>query len=453
MKDVLKSERLKRTIYMILGHLFLVLGVLGLFLPILQGILFLAIGISILATHNRYFYRMKRRFYRRFPRAELAAERIRGRFRRRRRTGCVKSGVKPLVYYISAHGYGHSVRSCDIINAVHEINPELPVLIRSAANPDLLKSRLTRPDCGIEPVALDVGLVQHDSLRADLDESLRRAESLIERREELIGREADYLKSVDAAAVAADIPAIPFAAAKEVAVRSIGVANFSWDWIYSEFAERDPRWQKIVDAFAEDYAKADLLMRLPFSGPMQAFPRQTDVGLLARPGRTRRAEIARACGADPGKRWVLVCFWSLDWKQAACERIGALDRYQFFTMPELEIGQPNSFQLPQSEYPFSDIVASVDAVLSKPGYGIISDCIANDKPLAYAERTDFLEYAVLVENIRKYLRHVCITMDELYAANFEHCLETLWNQRRPGERLARISRGGAETIAENIVRN
>lgn len=450
MKKFFQSKTVKQTVYTVLGSIFLVLGVLGLFLPILQGFLFIAIGISILATHNSYFYRLKRSLYRRFPRIEAAAERIRGRFHRPRKQSAVRHGTKAVVYYISAHGYGHSVRSCDVIRALRESRPDLPVIIRSATNPELFQYRLAGLDCRVDPIELDVGLVQHDSLRADLDESLRRAQSLIRRRDDLVKDECAYLSSVNASRVVADIPAIPFAAAENLGLRALGVANFSWDWIYSEFAERDRRWQKVVDAFAADYSKADILLRLPFSGPMQAFPRQMDVGLLTRPGNPRREEIAHACGADPGKRWILICFWSLEWDATARERIGALDHYQFFTMPEIDIGQQNTFRLSQRDYPFNDIVASVDGVLSKPGYGIISDCIANDKPLVYAERSDFLEYAVLVDNIRKYLRHACISMEQLYAADFDHALQALWGQHRPAEHLAF---GGAETIAETIIRD
>jgi hypothetical protein len=444
----LSNINIKRTVYTVVGFFFLVLGFLGLFLPILQGILFLLIGVSILATHNAYFGRLRNRAYRRFPRSAHFSERAKGRMRRglrRFHVGLRSPG--PLVYYISAHGYGHSVRSCDVIRALHRLRPELPLLIKSRTPAEFFDSRLKGIKYKLLWEEFDAGLVQIDSLRANLDESLHKAESLLQRRPKLIEAEELWLRDVGAAAVVADIPAIPFAAACRAGVPALGVANFSWDWIYDEFAARDRRWQAVAEAFAADYAQADLLFRLPFSGPMKAFPEQMDVGLLAEAGRDRRAEIAAASGADPGRRWVLICFWSLDWDSAARARIGGMEDCEFFMMPGAELGQANTHTLPRKAFHFSDVVASVDVVLSKPGYGILSDCIANGKPLIYSERSDFREYAVLVESIARYLPHARLSMEELYSGDFRRALDSLHEHAAP---IPSFPLGGADEIATEI---
>ena len=40
---------------------------------------------------------------------------------------------------------------------------------------------------------------------------------------------------------------------------------------------------------------------------------------------------------------------------------------------------------------------AADVVLTKPGYGVIAECLANDAALVYTSRGRFLEYQVLVE--------------------------------------------------------
>ena len=45
-----------------------------------------------------------------------------------------------------------------------------------------------------------------------------------------------------------------------------------------------------------------------------------------------------------------------------------------------------------------------DVVVTKPGYGIISEAIANDAALLYTSRGDFVEYNVLVREMSRYLR-------------------------------------------------
>ena len=55
-------------------------------------------------------------------------------------------------------------------------------------------------------------------------------------------------------------------------------------------------------------------------------------------------------------------------------------------------------------YRYEDLVRAVDVVVTKPGYGIISECLANDTALLYTSRGDFREYQVLVDAMPTFLR-------------------------------------------------
>ena len=50
--------------------------------------------------------------------------------------------MKKLAYYITAHGYGHGTRSCDIINALHSAAPELQILVKTDLPLPFMQSRL-----------------------------------------------------------------------------------------------------------------------------------------------------------------------------------------------------------------------------------------------------------------------------------------------------------------------
>ena len=49
------------------------------------------------------------------------------------------------------------------------------------------------------------------------------------------------------------------------------------------------------------------------------------------------------------------------------------------------------------------VEAAADVVVSKPGYGIVSECIVNGAALLYTSRGRFAEYDVFVEEIRALL--------------------------------------------------
>ena len=64
---------------------------------------------------------------------------------------------------------------------------------------------------------------------------------------------------------------------------------------------------------------------------------------------------------------------------------------------------------------YEDLVRAVDVVVTKPGYGIIAECIANDTALLYTSRGHFVEYDVLVAEMPRWLRCGFIAQDDLRA--------------------------------------
>ena len=348
-----------------------------------------------------------------------------------------------VAFYITAHGYGHGRRSCDIIRAFRRLRPEVPVWVVSGLDESFVRGQLGPGGYALRPGSYDVGMVQLDSIRVDVGATLGRAERLCARRREIIDAESAFLRERRIGVVAADIPALPIEAAAGIGIPALAVGNFSWDWIYAGFLDHSPRWRAVVDLFAAGYARADLLLRLPFSPAMDAFPRSEEIPLVATPGRCRRGEIARISGCDPDRKWVLLSFTTLDWDAGALARVGEIRGCEFFTVLPLRWESPHIHALDRGRVPFSDVVASVDAVVSKPGFGILSDCVVNHKPLAYAERSDFREYPVLEAAVGRYLRHVHIPAEELYRGNLGPFLDRLEGSPEPAERLT----GGGDDIA------
>ena len=292
-----------------------------------------------------------------------------------------------------------------------------------------------------------MGMTQIDSIRVDVPSTLERVRAIYSQRKERVAREAAKLENLGVGLVVVDIPALPIEAAAVMGIPRLAVGNFAWDWIYAEFISQDPGWREIVDILHEEYAKTDLLLRLPFCETMQAFPHIEDIPLVASPGISRRNVIARLARSDPGKKWILLSFTTLDWTDEALAKIEQIREYEFFAVHPLGWHGRNIHALPRGPIIFADILASMDAVISKPGFGILSDCIANRKPLIYADRSDFREYPILVDAIRKYIKHVHIPTVELYRGNLRESLACIWDSPEPeGE----LSLGGDRIAAHRI---
>ena len=103
--------------------------------------------------------------------------------------------MKKIAYYITAHGYGHGTRSCDIINALHGAAPEVPIVVKTDLPLAFMQSHL--PDAiRIVPGAFDVGLVQKDSIQVDLEASLKAVELVYANESRLIEGEMEFIDRI-----------------------------------------------------------------------------------------------------------------------------------------------------------------------------------------------------------------------------------------------------------------
>ena len=357
--------------------------------------------------------------------------------------------MKNVAYYVSAHGYGHGVRTCDILPELAVRRPDVRVLLTTGLPESFLAPRIRGLPVSLRAGSFDVGMVQLDSVAVDVQATLRAVEALFARREALIREDVHFLQEAGACLVVADIPSIPIEAAARAGIPCVAIGNFGWNWIYAPFAENDPRWLPLIAGIEEGYRKADVLLRLPFSEPMAVFERQVNIPLLARPGRACRTELARETGADPGRTWVLLSFASLNWTADVVRRVACEPGYAFFTVRPLEWAGSGIFSVDRERFAFSDVLASVDAVVSKPGYGLLSECIANNKPLVYTDRQDFIEYPILEAAIQRYLRGVHIPQRALYEGRLAPCLEQLPGLSAPKDA---VEQGGAARVVEQLAR-
>lgn len=352
-----------------------------------------------------------------------------------------------IAYYISAHGYGHGVRSCQIIRAINELYPQITIHIVSTLPESFLWNQIGNARNTVRAESFDVGMVQLDSICVDVDATLNKMELLYSQHKATVKREAGFLERNAVGVVVVDIPALPIESAAHMGIPRMAVGNFGWDWIYSEFLDQDSRWRPIIDALRQQYAKCDLLLRLPFCEKMEAFPCVEDIPLVTSPGRPRRSEIASLTGSDLAKKWILLSFTTLDWNKEALLNVEQFADYEFFTVLPLEWYRRNIHPINREQVPFSDIIASVDAVVSKPGFGILSDCIVNRKPLIYAERRNFLEYPILETGIQRYLKHIHIPAADLYRGDIKDSLDNIWGRPEPEEHLLQ---GGDRIAAQRI---
>jgi len=349
----------------------------------------------------------------------------------------VAAAASPLVLYISGHGWGHASRAIELLDAMAPRAPDLRLLVRTAVNPALL-ARTARARLELHAGETDTGIVQLDSLTMDEEETARCAARFYREFDARVDREAAFLAEQHASLVVADVPPLAIAAAARAGIRSVLVSNFTWDWIYQAYPTFERLAPGVVARIADAYARATLALRLPLHGGFASTQAVTrDIPFIARRSRRPREEIRQALAIPPRRPAVLVSFgaYGADLPLDAIRASGAV------TIVDEEAGFAAGFR-------YEDLVAAVDLVISKPGYGIVSECIANGTPLLYTSRGRFVEYDLMVAEMPRYLRCRFIAQEDLRAGRWGNAIEALLRQPPPPEQ-PRVD--GADVAADAIV--
>jgi L-arabinokinase len=345
-----------------------------------------------------------------------------------------------VAFYISGHGFGHASRSIELINAMIELHPGLRVIVRTHA-PAWLFTRTAHPGVMLSPVETDTGVVQIDSLRLDAAATLHRARAFMTFFDQRVDAEVKFLRAHDVSVVVADLPPLGIAAAHAAGLPAIAYGNFTWDWIYAGYQGGDT----LARAIGDVYAHTTMALRLPMWGGFETMKNVRDIPFAARHSKKERNDTRRVLGIPLHERVVLTSFGGYGVEGFSKPRIPG-----YHMVWPGDVDEPAMYE---QGYRYEDLVRAVDVVVTKPGYGIISECIANDTALLYTSRGDFREYPVLVQEMPKYLRCEYIEQEDLFSGNWKPALDRLLAQPSPPVKPATNGAQIAAAIVEQELRS
>ena len=348
-----------------------------------------------------------------------------------------------VVFYISGHGFGHASREVEIANALGAARPDLRIVIRSAVSPALL-ARTMRVPYTLEPGACDSGIVQSSSVAHDDAATIRAAAEYFGAWPDRVAAEIERLRAGDVRAIVGDIPPVAFDVASAIGVPSVAISNFTWDWIYETYPGMTDAMPWLLPLIRNAYAKASIALELPFSGGFEVFPDVQRIPLVARwPSRSR--EDTRAHFGIPQDRpAVLLSFGGYGLPDLDLRTLDCLDRWTVVTTDRIT---PAGSLLPggvvyvvehafAGGFRYEDLVAAVDAVITKPGYGIVAECIAASTAVLYTSRGHFREYDVLVDALGRFARSRFLPQADLFAGRLRESLDALLDEPSPRETMA-----------------
>lgn len=346
-----------------------------------------------------------------------------------------------VAFCISGHGFGHASRQVEVINALGALAPGLPLHVFTQASRWLLERTLRVPTT-LHAWTVDTGAVQRDSLAIDIPATLATAARFEAEADDAAVALARAFRTHDVRVVVCDAPAMPCTAAQHAGVPSVLLANFTWDWIYEDFTADHQGYDDLPARLGARYAQADAAWRLPMHGGFETVRTVLDFPWVARRSRRDPADTRARLGADDGRPLALISFggygvadMTLAHHAGAPYRLvlSAGAQHSSTDAPADRIAADRD-RLDALGLRYEDLVAACDLVVSKPGYGIVSECVANDTALLYTDRGRFREYPVMVEAMPRVLRCAYIDQHALATRRWDVEVEGLLAQPAPRER-------------------
>ena len=183
----------------------------------------------------------------------------------------------------------------------------------------------------------------------------------------------------------------------------------------------------MIQCIRESYAKADKALRITPAPKIDAFPNMIDIGPIASPNSPERDRLASALTLTAKERTVLVGFGGIPLTSLPLEQMEQLPPYRFLFDGPVPSGYSRIHSIETLPFSFKTLLASVDVIMTKPGYGTIVEAVALQQPVVYVRRYNFADEPPLVDYLHRYGRSIELSIDDFTQGRWDTALRETWN--------------------------
>jgi len=338
---------------------------------------------------------------------------------------------------ISSHGFGHLAITAPVLNAVAEICPDLRLTVRSGLPPDKLRQRIV-PAFTHLAASSDFGYVMHDALHIDLAATAAAYRAAHARWPARVAAEAAFLEQLRPDAVLSNVSCLPLAGAARAGIPALAICSLNWADLFKHFFGHEDWAPPIHAEMLAAYRSAQAFIRITPAMAMSDLANTIRVGPVTRRG--RRHDL----GLNDAKA-VLVALGGIAHQLpvAAWPRLPGI---RWLVPAAWQCSHPDAIAFDAFGLGFTDLLRSVDAVITKPGYGTFTEAACNGTPVLFQRREDWPEQDCLITWLAEQGRCDEIDGDDLLRGDLGATLAKLWQQPLRQKPLA----NGADQAAELI---
>lgn len=329
-----------------------------------------------------------------------------------------------IAYYVSGHGFGHISRSYEVVKFLLE-KKEVDKIFLNTTRKDFIKDK--REKLNFRDIQVDVGMIQLSSISLDVPKTLDAILDFEKGKKQIIEQEIAFLEKEEIDCIISDSSSLPFLLADKLNLPSYFVGNFTWDFIYQNFIQIDSYFQKYATILREEYSLCQFGFILPFHCQMNAIPRKKNIGIVGRKSNVDRNTIRDKIGFVDKNRYYLFSFGAYGISEQL--NFGNLRDNEWIVVSGYEgLKGEKVIDVTQVDYP--SLVKACDYVLTKPGYGILSETYLAGTPVIYTDRGDFAEYPYLVSALSQYHHASYITQENLLGLCLDKAVELIEKQKK-----------------------
>ena len=346
---------------------------------------------------------------------------------------------------ISSHGFGHLAQVAPVLNELIKQLPDLRLTIRCGLPAEKLRARISANFTHIAGRS-DFGFVMHDAVSIDFAATAHAYRDAHANWAQRVAEEAQQLKALSPDLALTDVAYLPLAGAAQAGIPALSMCSLNWADLFAHFYIHEP-WAKSIHAeILAAYRSAELFLRLTPAMPMPALPRQRAVAPVATLGHDRRNELRAKLACPPNEKLVLIAFGGFD-KDLGAESWPQNPGIRWLIPQSWPITRADMTALEPLGLPIIDLLRSVDAVLTKPGYGTFTEATCNGTPVLYQRRDNWPEQDCLIDWLAQHGR--CREVDP--ACFLDGRIERLLSEVLAETPPARPLPEGAAEVAELLV--
>jgi hypothetical protein len=208
-------------------------------------------------------------------------------------------------------------------------------------------------------------------------------------------------------------------------VRAAGMCCLNWADIYGHYCVGDAESRAIHEQMEEAYRSAGCFIKVQPAMEMPSLGTTHSINPIARIGQSQRALIAKKCALREGEKLVMVAMGGMEFR-LPMQNWPSLPGVHWIVPEAWEIRRDDATAFESLHLPFVDVLASCDAVITKPGYGTFTEAACNGVPLLYVTRRDWPEEPYLVQWLQQNVACLQVERQALQEGELDSVLKQLW---------------------------